>query len=167
MIEKAVDTFRDGISQHTELLSRAVSAKEVKPIAAALALRESARLLSERAATYTLMRSEMVGSSISVGVMLSLIDSHVASTFGIPTDNLHIKRRDMRYIIPRHVAMYLARKLTKASSPVIAKHYGLKDHTTVIYAAARVSEKIRADFYDFDMAALEDEVAVSLGLKAA
>jgi hypothetical protein len=40
---------------------------------------------------------------------------------------------------PRQEAMKLARELSGASYPVIARHFGDRDHTTVLYADRKVS----------------------------
>jgi len=52
-------------------------------------------------------------------------------------------RRNGEIIIPRHIAMYLARKLTPKSSPVIGKHFGKRDHTTALYAYRKI-DRLRA-----------------------
>jgi len=39
---------------------------------------------------------------------------------------------------PRQVAMYLSRKLTGSSFPDIAKKFGKRDHTTVMYAVKKM-----------------------------
>jgi chromosomal replication initiator protein len=41
--------------------------------------------------------------------------------------------------------MYLARELTSESLPAIGRHFGGRDHTTVLYAWRRTSERISTD----------------------
>ena len=41
--------------------------------------------------------------------------------------------------------MYLARELTGESLPVIGRHFGGRDHTTVLYAWRRTSARIASD----------------------
>lgn len=51
-----------------------------------------------------------------------------------------------RYIAhPRQMAMAMARDMTKASLPEIARHFGDKDHTTVLAGVARTFQRTRAD----------------------
>ena len=41
---------------------------------------------------------------------------------------------------PRQIAMYLARKLVKASYPELGQRFGGKDHTTVMAACKKIEE---------------------------
>jgi chromosomal replication initiator protein len=53
-------------------------------------------------------------------------------------------RRMGGLVRPRHIAMYLARKLTIRSLPEIGRLFGGRDHTTVLHAVRRI-EKLRAE----------------------
>ena len=48
-------------------------------------------------------------------------------------------------VAARQMAMYLARTLTGASLPEIARSFGGRHHTTVIYAVRRVLERSQSD----------------------
>jgi chromosomal replication initiator protein len=65
--------------------------------------------------------------------------------FGISTDELLSSSRTARIAWPRQVAMYLARELTSESLPAIGRHFGGRDHTTVLHAWRRTNERISAD----------------------
>jgi chromosomal replication initiator protein len=41
--------------------------------------------------------------------------------------------------------MYLARELTDASLPAIGREFGGRDHSTVLHACRRASERISSD----------------------
>ncbi|HKA34864.1 MAG TPA: helix-turn-helix domain-containing protein, partial [Candidatus Binatia bacterium] len=43
------------------------------------------------------------------------------------------------------VAMYLARKHTSTSFPIIGSKFGGRDHSTVIHAAKTIEKKIKED----------------------
>jgi len=45
----------------------------------------------------------------------------------------------------RQVAMYLARELTDATLPAIGRAFGGRNHTTVMHACRRTTERIAAD----------------------
>lgn len=65
--------------------------------------------------------------------------------FGIRMIELVSDRRTANVVIPRHVAMYLARELTAKSYPAISRAFGRNDHTTAIHAYNKIKAKIEAD----------------------
>src|SRR6202011_1356141 len=74
-------------------------------------------------------------------VTISLIKEKVARFHGITQKELEGQRRDQRLTVPRQIAMYLACDLTNASLPQIAREFGKKDHTTVMYARDKVKQQ--------------------------
>jgi chromosomal replication initiator protein len=65
--------------------------------------------------------------------------------FGISLDDLLSESRVARVAWPRQVAMYLARELTDATLPAIGREFGGRNHTTVLHAHRRTTERISAD----------------------
>jgi chromosomal replication initiator protein len=65
--------------------------------------------------------------------------------FGLTSDELLSSSRIARVAWPRQVAMYLARELTDESLPVIGRHFGGRDHTTVLHAWRRTTARLAAD----------------------
>ncbi len=78
-------------------------------------------------------------------VTISLIKDKVAKFHGITQKELEGQRRDQRLTVPRQIAMYLACDLTNASLPQIAREFGKKDHTTVMYARDKVKGQMERD----------------------
>jgi len=78
-------------------------------------------------------------------VTISLIKEKVARFHGITQKELEGQRRDQRLTVPRQIAMYLACDLTNASLPQIAREFGKKDHTTVMYARDKVKKQMERD----------------------
>ncbi len=78
-------------------------------------------------------------------VTISLIKEKVARFHGISQKELEGQRRDQRLTVPRQIAMYLACDLTNASLPQIAREFGKKDHTTVMYARDKVKNQMERD----------------------
>jgi chromosomal replication initiator protein len=72
----------------------------------------------------------------------------VAEHFGLRLQDMRAPRRSREIVLPRQIAMYIARELTGASLNDIGKNTGGKDHATVIYACRRVEGK-RAKDEDF------------------
>jgi chromosomal replication initiator protein len=65
--------------------------------------------------------------------------------FGISIEELLSSSRVARLAWPRQVAMYLSRELTDATLPAIGKEFGGRNHTTVLHAHRRTTERISAD----------------------
>jgi len=78
-------------------------------------------------------------------VTIALIKEKVARFHGITLKELEGQRRDHRLTVPRQIAMYLACDLTNASLPQIAREFGKKDHTTVMYARDKVKNQMERD----------------------
>lgn len=65
----------------------------------------------------------------------------VAFMHGLPVSALESGCRKRLWAHPRQEAMKLARELTGASYPQIARHFGDRDHTTCLYADRKVSNR--------------------------
>jgi len=66
----------------------------------------------------------------------------VANFFNIKIPDLKVKRKYKSYVLPRQIAMYLSRKLTKASLLEIGEKFGGKDHSTVLHSIKKVEKMI-------------------------
>ena len=75
-------------------------------------------------------------------VHISDIESTVATFFGLTPADLHSSRKDRTISTARHFSMYMARKLTKMSSPEIGRFMGGKNHATVLLACKKIEEMI-------------------------
>lgn len=71
------------------------------------------------------------------------IQQVVADYFDITVEDLTGKTRKRSIVVPRQIAMYLAREITKDSLPTIGKEFGGKDHTTVMHAVERVETLLK------------------------
>jgi hypothetical protein len=67
-----------------------------------------------------------------------------AAEFRIPVDEMVSARRSREVARPRQVAMYICKRLTPRSLPDIGRHFGNRDHTTVIHAV-RTVERIMGE----------------------
>jgi chromosomal replication initiator protein len=68
------------------------------------------------------------------------IQKLTADNFNISLNDLLSTKKTYKFSYPRHVAMYLSRKLTGLSFKQIAKEFGNKDHSTIIYAVKRIEK---------------------------
>jgi chromosomal replication initiator protein len=65
--------------------------------------------------------------------------------FEVSREELLSAARTSRLAWARQVAMYLARRHTGASLPTIGEHFGGRNHTTVMYACRKATERLAAD----------------------
>jgi chromosomal replication initiator protein len=78
-------------------------------------------------------------------VSIERIQELVCDRFGVTMNELKSERRQQSIVYPRQVAMYLSRELTDSSLPKIGKHFGGRDHTTVIHATSKIARMIKED----------------------
>ncbi len=74
------------------------------------------------------------------GVRLADIERAVCEVFGLPTESLQTNRRTKNVSTPRMLAMWLARKHTRAGLSEIGQYFGRRSHSTVISAQKRVAD---------------------------
>ena len=70
------------------------------------------------------------------------IQKAVAGYFDVRLADLNGRRRTNQIVIPRQIAMYLARELTEASLKEVGGAFGGRDHGTVIHACKKVRERM-------------------------
>lgn len=68
-----------------------------------------------------------------------------ARHYGISKADLESPCRKRIYAQPRQYAMYLCRKLTRNSYPMIGREFGGRDHTTVLFAFRKISKLVEKD----------------------
>jgi hypothetical protein len=73
---------------------------------------------------------------------IAQIQALVAAHFGLTASEMTGQERGYKIAHPRQIAMYLARKATRASYPSIAKQFGGKHHTSVLHAFRKVNQRI-------------------------
>lgn len=72
-------------------------------------------------------------------ISIESIQKHVADHFKLKVSDLKSEKRFKTFVLPRQIAIFLSRELTKASFPEIGEKFGGKDHSTVIYAVKKIS----------------------------
>jgi chromosomal replication initiator protein len=73
------------------------------------------------------------------------IQAVVASHYDVTRADICSARRMKEIVIPRQVAMYLAKELTPFSLPQLGRHFGGRDHTTILHGIRRIGAKVFAD----------------------
>ncbi len=69
----------------------------------------------------------------------------VEKRFSVPAAELRGSSRVRRVLVPRQVAMYLARRLTDLSLSEIGRFFGGRDHATVLYAKRKIEKRVKLD----------------------
>ncbi len=82
---------------------------------------------------------------LSQPVTVAHIQEVVAGHYKIKTQDMKSSTRLRTIAFPRQVAMYLARKLTPLSLPLVGQHFGGKDHTTIMYACQKIETLLQED----------------------
>ena len=78
-------------------------------------------------------------------ISIEMIQQVVCDHFKINVNELKNNKRTKNFVLPRQIAMYLTRNLTRHSLPEIGKAFGGKDHTTVLYACKKIEESLNQD----------------------
>ena len=73
------------------------------------------------------------------------IQGVVAEYFKISLADMYSKRRLKSIVVPRQIAMYLCKELTKSSLPDIGDRFGKRDHTTVLHAVQKITADRKTD----------------------
>jgi chromosomal replication initiator protein len=78
-------------------------------------------------------------------ITIEAIQRAVAEQFGMRVAELKQKNNARQIVVPRQIAMYLAKQLTEASLPEIGRQFGGKHHTTVMHSIGKIDEHRRSD----------------------
>ena len=78
-------------------------------------------------------------------ITIEAIQRTVAEHFGMKVPELKQKNNSRQIVVPRQIAMYLAKQMTEASLPEIGRQFGGKHHTTVMHSIAKIDEQRRQD----------------------
>ena len=81
----------------------------------------------------------------SSGVSVELIQKMVAAHYGLKVADLKSKNNSRKVAVPRQVAMYLCKTLTKSSFPEIGREFGGKHHTTVLHSVNKIAQLYAKD----------------------
>jgi chromosomal replication initiator protein len=92
----------------------------------------------------------------SRNISVSKIQEAVCEYYNVRHDELIGKCRDSRYVVPRQVAMFLAKDIMGTSFPNIGKSFGGRDHTTVMHACKKIDKIKRETTMKNDLQNIKD-----------
>jgi chromosomal replication initiator protein len=81
----------------------------------------------------------------SEGITIPRIAKTVAAHYKLTVDEIKSKNNSRQIAVPRQVAMYLCKRLTKHSFPEIGREFGGKHHTTVMHSVEKIDLLIKDD----------------------
>jgi chromosomal replication initiator protein len=87
----------------------------------------------------------ILDSSRPLGLTIDRIARVVASHYDMTLEDLMSKNNSRAIAVPRQVAMYLCKKLTKHSFPEIGRGFSGKHHTTVMHSVSKVEMQMNDD----------------------
>jgi len=82
-------------------------------------------------------------------VTIEIIQKFVADYYNLKLADLKSRNNSKSIAMPRQIAMYLCKSLTRASLPEIGRSFGGKHHSTVIHSIRKV-EDLRKRDHDFN-----------------
>ncbi len=118
---------------------------DVRPLAGAIhRLRASSIAMNQKITVEFAERTLAdVFRSVHKFVRLSDIEKAVCESFSVDSTSLHSASKSREISQPRMLAMFLARKLTRAPLSEIGEYFGRRSHSTVISAQTKVQGWIK------------------------
>ncbi|MFL6469017.1 MAG: chromosomal replication initiator protein DnaA [Pyrinomonadaceae bacterium] len=87
----------------------------------------------------------IIESERAEGLTMDRIARTVAAHYQMTVDELKSKNNSRAIAMPRQVAMYLCKRLTRHSYPEIGREFGGKHHTTVMHSFEKIENLTKAD----------------------
>lgn len=69
----------------------------------------------------------------------------VSDAHKVSINDLKGKKRTRSIVVPRQIAMYIAREITEYSTTELGLEFGGRDHTTVMHSCQRIEEQLKLD----------------------
>lgn len=78
-------------------------------------------------------------------ITIPMVQKVVADYYKVSPEDLKARSNMRQVLVPRQVAMYLCKRLTKKSYPEIARQFGGKHHTTVMHSVEKIDQLVSSD----------------------
>lgn len=88
---------------------------------------------------------DLITSNSIENISIDVIQKVVADNYQVSVSDLKSKKRDKKYVIPRQIAIYIAREITEISYMELGNEFGGKDHSTIMHACEKIAEQIKFD----------------------
>jgi chromosomal replication initiation ATPase DnaA len=131
--------IRDEAIRVSELKEKAREEAEQERFAAFLALRREALAIDTSIRDAAKVRATVTYPSVRKIIFA------VAKAFGVTPIDMMSHRRTYDVVMPRQVAMYIAKTTTLRSLPDIGRQFGGKDHSTILHAVRKIAALMAVD----------------------
>ena len=88
---------------------------------------------------------DIMDSKNSESISLDIIQKVIAENYQISVADLKSKKRDKKFVVPRQIAIYIARELTEIAYTELGNEFGGKDHSTIMTAYKKIADQIKID----------------------
>ena len=88
---------------------------------------------------------DVMGSGTMESISIDVIQKVIADNYQISVADLKSKKRDKKFVVPRQIAIYIARELTEIAYTELGNEFGGKDHSTIMSAYNKIAEQIKID----------------------
>ena len=85
--------------------------------------------------------SQISDSSITIDTIQRVVADH----YNISISDMKSRKRPKKVVIPRQIAIYIARELCDYSYPELGNEFGGKDHTTIMHSYEKVVDQLKTD----------------------
>jgi hypothetical protein len=127
----------ENITQSLNTLTLKVDALNTRSELQITPVQPAQKLLTNPISTQPISRSH--------NLTVDHIQSVIAEYFFLTVRELKQTSRKPSIELPRQIAMYLIRKKTQLGLKEIGKHFGNRDHTTVLHACQQIESKLKSD----------------------
>ena len=87
----------------------------------------------------------ILDSARPVGITIDRIARAVAAHYDLTVEEMKAKNNSRAIAMPRQIAMYLCKQLTRHSFPEIGREFGGKHHTTVMHSVEKIDALTKED----------------------
>lgn len=89
--------------------------------------------------------ADLVGRREPRKVRIEDIQKIVSQHYNVSRSDMLSARRTRTIVLPRQIAMYIAKNVTPRSLPEIGRRFGNRDHTTVLHAVRKIEGLLQTD----------------------
>lgn len=89
--------------------------------------------------------ADLLGSREPRKVRIEDIQKIVSQHYNVSRTDMLSARRTRTIVLPRQIAMYIAKNVTPRSLPEIGRRFGNRDHTTVLHAVRKIEGLLQTD----------------------